>query len=283
MDVENTVLKSIADLPRGSLLTYEQAEKLIGIGYRVHSRPDRKNEFGEIQVLLDWVKELGDHPPLGLRKSYRLYLPKKRYEHLFEKYEKVRERLKKEGLPVISTVKTPVSAPVPNTVPEKAPEENTVLSDNTVSLDQVVKMLSDISARLARLESKFGMTNPESSNIMERICKLEGMLEAILKMRESKTEEEIEKEEVVGKKEGEEVELSIDLEKLREGFIKATEIVTEATGRRIIADPHILLYYGFAISHLGFKGDLADFIREQIIDHHRDHGIELAFVIRKER
>jgi len=260
----------------GRPVSYDEAQEILKTGY--YYVDDRKRKEGDYYVLIRLKSRYPDPPP-GYERSYHIdrRLPKREVNILkdlakskAEDYEKRRDLAIKMAL---NEAMSEVIKKVENVVKKVVKEE----------VEKAVEKIYDEK----QVKSAPVNKNPPNESIEIRLAKIEGRLETLEKLLKSPpvhppvntssttTQEVREKEE--------EVELSINLEKLREGFIKATEIVTEATGRRIIADPHILLYYGFAISHLGFKGDLADFIREQIIDHHRDHGIELAFVIRKER
>jgi len=74
----------------------------------------------------------------------------------------------------------------------------------------------------------------------------------------------------------------IDYEKLWKEFNKAITTVSmeiEAIGRRIVMNPHIMLYYAFARSQLDFGGTIDDFITMCIVNYFRHFGVELTFLI----
>jgi len=59
--------------------------------------------------------------------------------------------------------------------------------------------------------------------------------------------------------------------------IRKINLEVETVGRKLYLDPIVLLYYAYA-RRKGYKGSLADFIRDCVLDTMRSRGIHLAFI-----
>jgi len=250
---------------------YESAKLLASYGFLVKQFKDRKRDDGTFYCFLQWRRD-DQPPPSPLGKGTAIgYLWPPQIKELREEYlnhrgrwrsvetleDMLTEVAEKEGIVFPVTLRGTVTGTLRGTrstsgnTPGNNQTGNT--SGNTPSdVSALVETLRDVTDRLSRLEETI-KSHIEEERSEKRSGETEGGPE-------------------------------VDQEKLYEAYGKAMKEVTmevEAIGRRIVLDPHIMLYYAYAKSHVPNYGKIPidQFIRDCVTGYFSHYGVELAFLV----